>query len=1178
MISLFLHIYDKLSGRRGLVACAVLLLIAVCVAVAMRLDYQEDISAFLPQDEQSAKYTSVYNNLGGQEKVAIIFRSDKEDTDERVADLQLAMSAFGDILAEDTTGAIRNLQVQFDETQVLDMLSFVWQNYPCLLSTQEVESIDKKVADTGFVASQMEANRQLLMLPTSSTMSLKMHYDPLHLSNSIGEELRNTGIGDAFRVVDGFIFTRDCDKGLIFFESPYGISESRQNALLAEMLDDAIVRFEAENAETSVTVSAIGAPLIAVSNAQQIKQDSLLAVSLAVVLIFLVLIYSFRRFSDIFWIGISIGVGWLFAIACIALLKDGISMIVVGIGSVIIGIAVNYPLHFVDHLKHVADKRTVLKEMVQPLLIGNITTVSAFLCLVLLDAEAMRDLGLFGSLVLVGTILFVLIFLPIFASKRKEGTRCNYFRLPSFEARMSAPVRKWVLVAVVLVTAAMSWLSLQTSFDADMQHINYMTDTQRADLKLLGSGLESKDSTRLLYVVSEGKTMEDALRQNEATLDVLGSVSGVEIISGIGRYLPSKHRQAETAKQWKALWQKHPQVADQLSEAARKAGFSDAAFAPFQEMISGAPEPQEAEFFMEGMPLVTEHYVMRTDDGVRVVNFVHVDQTSYEQTKQAVREKLGTDAFAFDALDMGSHLVTLLSDSFNYIGFVCGFVVFFFLWLSFGRIELSLLSFLPLAVSWVWILGIMNLCGIQFNIVNIILATFIFGQGDDYTIFITEGLMYEYTYGKKQVEAYKNSVALSAIIMFIGLGTLIFAKHPAMRSLAEVAIIGMFMVVVMAFYLPPLVFRWITTKDGEVREYPLTLKRIVYSLFSFCIFLVGAGICMMVIFFYTLFIKDQAKLSLLIHRILYIFSRFSIYRIPGAPFKVVNDVSEDFSRPALIICNHQSQLDLIAVMALAPKITILTKEWVWKNPYYGRIIRASEFYPISSGIEDCLPKMRDMVRRGYSIVVFPEGTRSAEGILRFHKGAFVLAQELGIDILPLYLHGLNNVLPRHDFMLRQGSMTMEVGERMPAEQVMSIDAMFLRKQFHALYVERFEQMRRKYETYEYFLPLVRYKYMYKGVDASKALQMCLHELREKAIELQNRSNVCFDPKQTLPQVLDSRVSVRFDKGGIGIVPFVYANVHRDVEVYADFTDEDDYLIASHVQGLPDNLHLMLVKG
>ena len=113
-----------------------------------------------------------------------------------------------------------------------------------------------------------------------------------------------------------------------------------------------------------------------------------------------------------------------------------------------------------------------------------------------------------------------------------------------------------------------------------------------------------------------------------------------------------------------------------------------------------------------------------------------------------------------------------------------------------------------MAVSWLWILGIMALLGIQFNIINIILSTFIFGQGDDYTIFMTEGTVYEYKHHRPMLASYRRAIILSALIMFIGIGSLIIARHPALHSLAEVTIVGMFSVVLMAFVIPPMVFRW----------------------------------------------------------------------------------------------------------------------------------------------------------------------------------------------------------------------------------------------------------------------------------------------------------------------------------------------------------------------------------
>ena len=103
----------------------------------------------------------------------------------------------------------------------------------------------------------------------------------------------------------------------------------------------------------------------------------------------------------------------------------------------------------------------------------------------------------------------------------------------------------------------------------------------------------------------------------------------------------------------------------------------------------------------------------------------------------------------------------------------------------------------------------MQLFGLQFNIVNIILATFIFGQGDDYTIFIVEGLLYEHRTGKQILPQYRQSILLSALIMLIGIGILALAVHPAMHSLGVITLIGMSVVLIMAITIPPLLFRMV---------------------------------------------------------------------------------------------------------------------------------------------------------------------------------------------------------------------------------------------------------------------------------------------------------------------------------------------------------------------------------
>jgi hypothetical protein len=89
---------------------------------------------------------------------------------------------------------------------------------------------------------------------------------------------------------------------------------------------------------------------------------------------------------------------------------------------------------------------------------------------------------------------------------------------------------------------------------------------------------------------------------------------------------------------------------------------------------------------------------------------------------------------------------------------------------------------------------------------------------------MTEGCQYEYSRQQPILKAYKSSILQSAAIMFVGIGTLIVAKHPAMHSLAEVTIIGMFSVVLMAYLIPPFLFNLLTTKKGQVRPCPITLR------------------------------------------------------------------------------------------------------------------------------------------------------------------------------------------------------------------------------------------------------------------------------------------------------------------------------------------------------------------
>ena len=147
----------------------------------------------------------------------------------------------------------------------------------------------------------------------------------------------------------------------------------------------------------------------------------------------------------------------------------------------------------------------------------------------------------------------------------------------------------------------------------------------------------------------------------------------------------------------------------------------------------------------------------------------------------------------------------------------------------------------------------------------------------------------------------------------------------------------------------------------------MTFLRSAYSLLFFLVSTIF--IVKPIAILYQWIEKDEEKRRLACHRILWRYARFVTLQhgIPGVKFSVGNPNKEDFEKPAIIICNHQSHLDLMTMLIHTPKLVCLTKDWVWNNPLYGNIIRGAEFYPVSESLEVLLPKLRSLIHRGYSI-------------------------------------------------------------------------------------------------------------------------------------------------------------------------------------------------------------------
>lgn len=192
------------------------------------------------------------------------------------------------------------------------------------------------------------------------------------------------------------------------------------------------------------------------------------------------------------------------------------------------------------------------------------------------------------------------------------------------------------------------------------------------------------------------------------------------------------------------------------------------------------------------------------------------------------------------------------------------------------------------------------------------------------------------------------------------------------------------------------------------------------------------------VWIYTKIGKMTEKKKFNLHKLIQWLAKFIMVKhgIPGVRFSQKVHEEVDFDKPHVIICNHQSHFDLMCQLIFSPKIIFLTKNWVYHNPFYGFLIRHADFLPVKDGIEELMPKLKDLVRKGYSIAVYPEGTRSETcEIARFHQGAFYIAKQLDVDILPMCLYGTGKVMPKKTHHIIRWPVYIEVDKPVGREKL-----------------------------------------------------------------------------------------------------------------------------------------------
>ena len=797
---------------------------------ASRIHLEEDINKLLPTSHGDDGTTELaFANLRIKDKTFLLFEAvDNTTTPERLIEVcddfidSLRLAAERKYPGRETVG---DVMACLSEDLTADVVDYLSEHLASYIDTAIYARVDSLLTPEHLKA-QMLTNRQDLTGPIGAAYPELIQMDPLGLRTVLMDDLAplTQAAAGSYQMVDGHFLTRDATVCVAFLTPPYASTDTGAGSALFRLLNRQIERYAQTAPDVRITYH--GTPASGYYNSYRIKADMAETLLVSLVLVLAFILICFRNWDTVPLLLLPVVFGTLLGLAAMYFIKGQFSLLALGIGAIVLGVAFSYVLHVVTHYKFVSDPEQVLRDQVKPVCLGCLTTIGSFMGLIFIRTELLQDFGLFAAIAIVGTTAFSLLLLPQLLNPQKNKVNHRMFglidRLNAYPLERNRGLMT-VLLLIIFVCIG-SYLRHGILFDSNMHNLGYKAVNTTYSENLLRDKTYTGDKQK--YFACSGQDMEEALEHYAILaqrLDSLQQRGIVKTFSHTDKILVPLRVQQERIDAWQAYWtdERLDLVRRLIAQTAPSAGLRPEAFEPFFDYATADYEPDalyEADLIPYGYlsTLVERSYdgqclcfasvTCRNDEDVITADG-HYEQICRTVASTPYGLVLDTYYYTRDTLIQ-------MNEDFNILQWVSMAFVFVVLCLSFrGNMKYTLIGIMPILLSWLIVLGAMAMFGMKFNLINIIISTFIFGIGVDYSIFVMNGLIgLRERQSDRLLEQHKTAIFFSAVILIVTVGSMIFARHPAIRSVGFSTLVGMVAAVVISYVMQPAIFKWVHRK------------------------------------------------------------------------------------------------------------------------------------------------------------------------------------------------------------------------------------------------------------------------------------------------------------------------------------------------------------------------------
>jgi hypothetical protein len=754
-----------------------------------RLNENENIFDMLPQSPDFKNYRELVRIFRPDNKTFFLLRKSRPDIAEE--ELLLAADDLAAGLAQAQKNDVRlfpRLVYRLD-INPMEAVDFYLARQGIFFDQARQEEISRRLNSTWLGERFAAIKKQLLNSPSPGLLRVVAN-DPLDVCGDHFQELQNLSQSQEMVTLHrGRLFSEDLSSILIMAEPVAEIADVKEARGLVQQVE--MIFAQVKKRHAGIDVAWMSGQRFSVENSQIIRGDVARVFLVSLILIFLWLWLTLRQVRSVIILAMPSIFGFALALFLVSLTNSTISIMAVGMASILLGITDDYGIYILCYGRESGNARQAAGVIRHPLFMAVATTVIAFAALMLSRITILRQLGEMATYAIIGAAVFALYFMPPliswFGLEKASDTGMD---VGSMQRRLFGltPAKSSALIVLLSVLFVPGFTRLRV--ENDLQNYNAVSGDFQRDIKEIGTVLPMDRKT--VYAVAGANDMQSALQLNRDLVLELGRLQKNGLfreISSIAAILPPRAQQAANLERWRKFWDesKKNELVAALKKAAGGTGVAFPVFQPYLRRLgNGAMQPVGSGDLPASLQELVGEYLRNSAGKTYVLTRITPAENCDMESLMEHLRRWNPDLIVADLGVIRNKTMRLFINGLLKLSVLIFVLIIIFLLVFLRDIRRCLAIILPLILAALWTLGLLGWLGIKIDASSCMISIVIFGVIIDYSIYITDSIK-RGTFGALPV-----ALTLSWFSTMIGFGSLLIARHPVLKAFGITTVVSTF--------------------------------------------------------------------------------------------------------------------------------------------------------------------------------------------------------------------------------------------------------------------------------------------------------------------------------------------------------------------------------------------------